>query len=147
MSGGQRQRVALARALVVNPAVLLLDEPLSNRDLKLREEMRVEIVAIQRRLGITTVFVTHDQSEALVMSDRIAIMNAGRIEQVGAPADIYERPATRFVAEFIGRMNFFTEANRLIAIRPERAPLSGHKRDDFARPGTVAQVLYLGATL
>jgi ABC-type Fe3+/spermidine/putrescine transport system ATPase subunit len=91
--------------------------------------------------------VTHDQGEALVMSDRIAVMNAGRIEQVGAPADIYERPATRFVAEFIGRMNFFTEANRLIAIRPERARLSGHKRDDFARPGKVRQVLYLGATL
>ena len=147
LSGGQRQRVALARALVIRPGVLLLDEPLSNLDLKLREEMRVEIAGLQRRLGITTVFVTHDQGEALVMSDRIAVMNAGRIEQVGAPADIYERPATRFVAEFIGRMNFFTEANRLIAIRPERARLSGHKRDDFARPGTVRQVLYLGATL
>src|SRR3982751_6910313 len=98
MSGGQRQRVALARALV-------LAEPLSNLDLKLREEMRVEIVAIQRRLGITTVFVTHDQGEALVMSDRIAVMNAGRIEQIGDPAAIYETPATRFVAEFIGRMN------------------------------------------
>ena len=105
LSGGQRQRVALARALVINPAVLLLDEPLSNLDLKLREEMRVEIVSIQRRLGITTVFVTHDQGEALVMSDRIAVMNAGRIEQVGDPAAIYETPATRFVAEFIGRMN------------------------------------------
>jgi putative spermidine/putrescine transport system ATP-binding protein len=147
LSGGQRQRVALARALVIRPAVLLLDEPLSNLDLKLREEMRVEIAGLQRRLGITTVFVTHDQGEALVMSDRIAVMNAGRIEQVGAPADIYERPATRFVAEFIGRMNFFTEANRLIAIRPERARLSGHQRDDFARQGTVRQVLYLGATL
>jgi len=107
MSGGQRQRVALARALVINPTVLLLDEPLSNLDLKLREEMRIEIAAIQRRLGITTVFVTHDQSEALVMSNRIAVMNAGRIEQIGEPADIYERPATRFVAEFIGRMNMF----------------------------------------
>ena len=92
MSGGQRQRVALARALVINPAVLLLDEPLSNLDLKLREEMRVEIAAIQRRLGITTVFVTHDQGEALVMSDRIAVMNAGRIEQIGDPAAIYETP-------------------------------------------------------
>jgi len=147
LSGGQRQRVALARALVIRPAVLLLDEPLSNLDLKLREEMRVEIAGLQRRLGITTVFVTHDQGEALVMSDRIAVMNAGRIEQIGAPADIYERPATRFVAEFIGRMNFFADANRLIAIRPERARLSAHKRDDFARQGTVRQVLYLGATL
>src|SRR5205085_11529455 len=119
LSGGQRQRVALARALVIRPAVLLLDETLSNLDLKLREEMRVEIAGLQRRLGITTVFVTHDQGEALVMSDRIAVMNAGRIEQIGSPADIYERPATRFVAEFIGRMNFFSEEDRLIAIRPE----------------------------
>jgi spermidine/putrescine transport system ATP-binding protein len=107
LSGGQRQRVALARALVIRPAILLLDEPLSNLDLKLREEMRVEIAELQRRLKITTVFVTHDQGEALVMSDRIAVMNAGRIEQIGPPAEIYERPASRFVAEFIGRMNLF----------------------------------------
>jgi putative spermidine/putrescine transport system ATP-binding protein len=107
LSGGQRQRVALARALVIRPQILLLDEPLSNLDLKLREEMRVEIAELQRALAITTVFVTHDQSEALVMSDRIAVMNAGRIEQVGRPVDIYERPASRFVAEFIGRMNLF----------------------------------------
>ncbi len=147
LSGGQRQRVALARALVIRPAVLLLDEPLSNLDLKLREEMRVEIAGLQRRLGITTVFVTHDQGEALVMSDRIAVMNAGRIEQTGSPADIYERPASRFVAEFIGRMNFFSEANRLIAIRPERAKLVKEKPlDGFARPGKLRQVLYLGAT-
>ncbi|MBI3709643.1 MAG: ABC transporter ATP-binding protein [Proteobacteria bacterium] len=106
LSGGQRQRVALARALVIRPKVLLLDEPLSNLDLKLREEMRLEISALQRRLGITTVFVTHDQGEALVMSDRIAVMNAGRIEQIASPRDIYERPASRFVAEFIGMMNF-----------------------------------------
>ena len=147
LSGGQRQRVALARALVIRPAVLLLDEPLSNLDLKLREEMRVEIAGLQRRLGITTVFVTHDQGEALVMSDRVAVMNAGRIEQIGAPADIYERPASRFVAEFIGRMNFFSEANRLIAIRPERAKLVKEKPlDGFARLGKLRQVLYLGAT-
>jgi putative spermidine/putrescine transport system ATP-binding protein len=147
LSGGQRQRVALARALVIRPAVLLLDEPLSNLDLKLREEMRVEIAGLQRRLGITTVFVTHDQGEALVMSDRIAVMNAGRIEQIGSPADIYERPASRFVAEFIGRMNFFSEGNRLIAIRPERARLTSERpADGFARPGKLRQVLYLGAT-
>jgi spermidine/putrescine transport system ATP-binding protein len=174
MSGGQRQRVALARALVVNPTVLLLDEPLSNLDLKLREEMRVEIVAIQRRLGITTVFVTHDQSEALVMSDRIAVMNAGRIEQIGVPADIYERPATRFVAEFIGRMNLFggvvTSDRRVrtadglelaapvppeiasgaavhVAVRPERARLSRDKpTEGLALAGSVRQVFYLGAT-
>jgi ABC-type Fe3+/spermidine/putrescine transport system ATPase subunit len=128
--------------------VLLLDEPLSNLDLKLREEMRVEIAALQRRLGITTVFVTHDQGEALVMSDRIAVMNAGRIEQVGTPAQVYERPATRFVAEFIGRMNFFTDASILIAIRPERARLATMRPSDgFARAGKVTQVLYLGATL
>ncbi|MBL8839424.1 MAG: ABC transporter ATP-binding protein [Alphaproteobacteria bacterium] len=105
LSGGQRQRVALARALVVRPTVLLLDEPLSNLDLKLREEMRAEIAALQRRLAITTVFVTHDQGEALAMSDRIAVMNAGAIEQIGRPTEIYERPATRFVADFIGRTN------------------------------------------
>jgi len=174
MSGGQRQRVALARALVINPTVLLLDEPLSNLDLKLREEMRIEIAAIQRRLGITTVFVTHDQSEALVMSNRIAVMNAGRIEQIGEPADIYERPATRFVAEFIGRMNMFagqvtpartvrtaagteidlpvpasivTGAEVHVAVRPERTRLVRDKpADGLALRGALRQVLYLGAT-
>ncbi len=105
LSGGQQQRVALARALVVEPAVLLLDEPLSNLDAKLREELREEIRDIQRRLGITTVFVTHDQEEALTMSDRIVVMNAGRIEQIGSPTEIYEKPQTAFVAGFIGRMN------------------------------------------
>ena len=105
LSGGQRQRVALARALVIRPTMLLLDEPLSNLDLKLREEMRTEISTLQRRLGIATVFVTHDQGEALTMSDRIAVMRDGRIEQIGTPADIYERPATRFVASFIGNIN------------------------------------------
>ena len=148
LSGGQRQRVALARALVIRPAVLLLDEPLSNLDLKLREEMRVEIAGLQRRLGITTVFVTHDQGEALVMSDRIAVMNAGRIEQLGRPAEVYERPATRFVAEFIGRMNFFAMGEKVIAIRPERARVSIEEpASGFARRGTVRHVLYLGATL
>src|SRR5687768_945543 len=148
LSGGQRQRVALARALVIRPAVLLLDEPLSNLDLKLREEMRVEIAGIQRRLGITTVFVTHDQGEALVMSHRIAVMNGGRIEQIGRPADIYEKPASRFVAQFIGRMNFFRAGGKTIAIRPERASLSSDPPlSGFARSGTVRHVLYLGATL
>jgi spermidine/putrescine ABC transporter ATP-binding subunit len=129
LSGGQRQRVALARALVIRPAILLLDEPLSNLDLKLREEMRVEIADLQRRLKITTVFVTHDQGEALVMSDRIAVMNAGTIEQIGAPADIYERPASRFVAEFIGRMNFFpgriaSQGGRLVVGTADGATLA-----------------------
>ncbi len=106
LSGGQRQRVALARALVIRPAVLLLDEPLSNLDLKLREAMRLEIVTLQRRLGITTVLVTHDQGEALAVSDRIAVMNQGRIEQVGPPAAVYEQPVSRFVAGFMGISNF-----------------------------------------
>ena len=105
LSGGQQQRVALARALVIAPDVLLLDEPLSNLDAKLREEMRVEIRDIQRRLGITTVFVTHDQAEAMALSDRIAILHDGRLAQVGSPDEIFERPASAFVARFIGRVN------------------------------------------
>jgi putative spermidine/putrescine transport system ATP-binding protein len=171
LSGGQRQRVALARALVIRPKILLLDEPLSNLDLKLREEMRLEIAELQRRLAITTVFVTHDQGEALVMSDRIAVMNAGRVEQIGSPADIYERPAARFVAEFIGRMNLFPgrlDAGKvvvagaslalaipagatervLVAVRPERAGISREAPAAglLAAHGRIVQVLYLGAT-
>jgi spermidine/putrescine ABC transporter ATP-binding subunit len=106
LSGGQRQRVALARALVIQPTVLLLDEPLSNLDLKLREEMRLEITTLQRRLGITMIMVTHDQGEALAVSDRIAIMNKGRIEQLGDAHAVYEDPGSRFVADFIGQTNF-----------------------------------------
>jgi iron(III) transport system ATP-binding protein len=105
LSGGQQQRVALARALVVEPQILLLDEPLSNLDANLREEMRFEIRRIHDATGITMVYVTHDQAEALVTADRIAVMNHGRIEQIGTPADVYERPASRFVASFIGRTN------------------------------------------
>jgi len=107
LSGGQQQRVALARALVHNPSVLLLDEPLSNLDAKLREQMRLEIRSLQRRLGITTVFVTHDQSEAMVMSDRIVVMNLGKIEQSGSARDVYSAPQTRFAMEFMGRTNYF----------------------------------------
>ncbi|HYZ64549.1 MAG TPA: ABC transporter ATP-binding protein [Acetobacteraceae bacterium] len=121
LSGGQRQRVALARALVIRPALLLLDEPLSNLDLKLREEMRTEISALQRRLGIATVFVTHDQDEALTMSDRIAVMRSGRIEQLGTAQGIYERPASLFVASFIGSTNLI--AARLIEVRGGEACL------------------------
>jgi len=106
LSGGQQQRVALARALVVEPEVLLLDEPLSNLDAKLRARMRSELKVLQKRLGITTVYVTHDQAEALSMADRIAVMNIGVVEQVGAPREVYRRPATRFVADFIGEINF-----------------------------------------
>ena len=105
---GQRQRVALARALVNRPSVLLLDEPLAALDLKLRKAMQVELKRIQREVGITFVFVTHDQDEALTMSDRIAVMNEGRVHQCGTPEDIYERPATRFVAEFIGTANLMS---------------------------------------
>ncbi len=105
LSGGQQQRVALARALVIRPSVLLLDESLSNLDAKLRQTMRREIRDLQRSLAITTLFVTHDQVEALAMCDRIAVMNRGRIEQVGTPSEVYERPATRFVASFVGSVN------------------------------------------
>ena len=106
LSGGEQQRVSLARALIKEPAVLLLDEPLSNLEAKLREQMRFELKDLQRRTGIPILYVTHDQTEALAMSDRLAVMNAGRIVQVGAPAEIYTRPADRFVADFIGLMNF-----------------------------------------
>src|SRR5207245_2352116 len=105
LSGGQQQRVALARAIVIEPKVLLLDEPLSNLDAKLRKEMQLELRALQRRLGITAVYVTHDQEEALTLSDRVAVMNDGRIAQCAEPSEIYRSPANRFVAEFIGRVN------------------------------------------
>ena len=107
LSGGQQQRVALARALVYQPAILLLDEPLSNLDAKLREQMRVEIRALQRKLNLTVLYVTHDQAEAMTLSDRIAVVNRGRFEQVGTPEEVYERPTTPFVAEFLGRMVSF----------------------------------------
>jgi len=106
LSGGQQQRVALARALITEPKVLLFDEPLSNLDAKLRAEMREEIRAIQRRLGITSIYVTHDQAEAMALSDRVVVMRGGRIEQIGTPAEVYARPTTRFVADFLGRVNF-----------------------------------------
>ena len=107
LSGGQQQRIALARAIVIEPDVLLLDEPLSALDANLREEMRVELKAIQHRIGVTSIFVTHDQSEALAMSDKIIVMNAGQIQQVGAPEDVYNSPASEFVANFLGASNIF----------------------------------------
>jgi putative spermidine/putrescine transport system ATP-binding protein len=157
LSGGQRQRVALARALVNRPRVLLLDEPLGALDLKLREEMQVELKAIQRDVGITFVFVTHDQEEALTMSDRIAVFNAGRIEQVGTPSEVYERPATRFVAGFVGTSNLLeNDVARAIVgepgtftVRPEKIRLGSP--EDAVDPGectalgTVRDVVYLGA--
>ena len=157
LSGGQRQRVALARALVNRPKVLLLDEPLGALDLKLREEMQLELKAIQREVGITFVFVTHDQDEALTMSDRIAVFRAGRIEQVGSPADIYERPATEFVAGFVGTSNLLSGAAAhtvigtagTFSVRPEKiriaAPDAAVGDGECAADGTVADAVYAGA--
>ncbi|MFD9609942.1 ABC transporter ATP-binding protein [Streptomyces sp. NPDC059083] len=157
LSGGQRQRVALARALVGRPRVLLLDEPLGALDLKLRERMQVELKAIQREVGITFVFVTHDQEEALTMSDRIAVFHQGRIEQVATPAEIYEHPATPFVAGFVGTSNLLSgdAARRVVgapgtySIRPEKIRvLSDHtapgEPGHSTASGTVAEVVYLG---
>jgi putative spermidine/putrescine transport system ATP-binding protein len=156
LSGGQRQRVALARATVVEPKVLLLDEPLGALDLKLREQMQVELKALQRSLGITFIFVTHDQEEALTLSDRIAVFNAGRIEQLGTPTEIYESPASPFVASFVGTSNIFdaAEAHRLLgvsgvaSIRPEKIALTppgtAVEAGAVALPGTIAEVIYLG---
>ena len=128
LSGGQQQRVALARALVIRPDVLLLDEPLSNLDAKLRDEMRVEIRELQRQLGLTTVFVTHDQEEALTLSDRLVVMNEGAVRQIGRRREVYERPADRFVADFIGRTNFLAgtmEAPGRSAARRARPACAG----------------------
>jgi iron(III) transport system ATP-binding protein len=120
LSGGQQQRVALARALVRNPKVLLLDEPLSNLDAKLREKMRFEIKSLARRMGITSVYVTHDQAEAMVISDRIAVMESGNVVQLGTPQEIYQKPANRFVADFIGTMNFMSaEVVQVLADKDE----------------------------
>jgi putative spermidine/putrescine transport system ATP-binding protein len=123
LSGGQRQRVALARAIVNRPQVLLLDEPLGALDLKLRHEMQVELGRIQQEVGITFVYVTHDQEEALTMSDRLAVFNEGRIEQVGAPADVYEHPATEFVAGFVGVSNVLDRDGGRFTVRPEKIRL------------------------
>jgi putative spermidine/putrescine transport system ATP-binding protein len=156
LSGGQRQRVALARALVNRPRVLLLDEPLGALDLKLREEMQIELKAIQREVGITFLFVTHDQEEALTMSDRVAVFNHGRIEQIGSPAEIYERPATAFVAGFVGTSNIISgEAARSLlgrdgtfSVRPEklRVVLGDETPgpEEHSAAGTVREVVYTG---
>jgi putative spermidine/putrescine transport system ATP-binding protein len=144
LSGGQRQRVALARALVNRPRVLLLDEPLGALDLKLRQEMQVELKSIQQRVGITFVFVTHDQEEALALSDRLAVFSRGRIEQIGVPTEVYERPATRFVAGFVGGSNLLEGAMALqllgspaaVVVRPEKFTL--RRRSDAAGADHVA---------
>jgi iron(III) transport system ATP-binding protein len=174
ISGGQQQRVALARALVVEPKVLLFDEPLSNLDAKLREEMRFEIRDLQKRLGITAIYVTHDQQEALVMSDKIAVMNSGRLMQLGSPEEIYERPKSKFVAEFIGLSDFIAghiesfDASRaqvtvgdakltvptipglqqgqqkLLFIRPNDVEFAKEETGENILGGTIKQATYLG---
>jgi putative spermidine/putrescine transport system ATP-binding protein len=147
LSGGQRQRVALARAIVNRPRVLLLDEPLGALDLKLREEMQVELKRIQGEVGITFVYVTHDQEEALTMSDRLAVFNAGRIEQVGTPAEVYERPANAFVAGFVGVSNIVERDGRRIIIRPEKIRLldEGEAPGDLhVERGRIRDVAYAG---
>ncbi len=146
LSGGQRQRVALARALINRPKVLLLDEPLGALDLKLREEMQVELKQIQQQVGITFIFVTHDQGEALSMSDRVAVFNEGRVEQVGPPRDVYEHPATPFVAGFVGTANLIADGDGLVTVRPERIRLGAPTGDEVGATGTVDAVQYLGAT-
>ncbi|MFA7752279.1 ABC transporter ATP-binding protein [Streptomyces sp. NRRL B-2790] len=172
LSGGQRQRVALARALVNRPAVLLLDEPLAALDLKLRRQMQVELKQIQREVGITFVFVTHDQDEALTMSDRIAVMNEGRIEQCGTPEDVYEHPATRFVASFMGTSNLMTGTYRSgevaldqgpalpvgsrtgiadgtavsVSVRPEKIWLSDFEPGMSMLSGVIRDTVYSGPT-
>ncbi len=156
LSGGQRQRVALARALINRPRVLLLDEPLGALDLKLRQQMQIELKTIQARLGITFIFVTHDQEEALTMSDRIAVFNQGKIEQLGTPAEIYEMPETAFVAGFVGTSNMFSgeQARRimgqdgLFAVRPEKVTLemgnAAVPTDSYCAAGFIRDVIYLG---
>jgi putative spermidine/putrescine transport system ATP-binding protein len=157
LSGGQRQRVALARALINRPGVLLLDEPLGALDLKLREQMQEELKQLQRQVGITFIYVTHDQGEALAMSDRLAVFNRGRIEQIGTPSEIYERPATAFVAGFVGISNLcsgqlartLTGSDRPFAIRPEKilitpSPLPA-ANGEVSIKGIIASVTYLGA--
>jgi len=148
LSGGQRQRVALARAIVNRPRVLLLDEPLGALDLKLREEMQTELKSIQGEVGITFVYVTHDQDEALTMSDRIAVFNGGRIEQVSSPLELYERPANEFVAGFVGVSNLIERGGERMTIRPEKIELlaPGAPADGLhTESGRVVDVAYAGS--
>lgn len=147
LSGGQRQRVALARALVNRPSVLLLDEPLGALDLKLREQMQIELKALQRAVGITFIFVTHDQEEALTMSDRIAVFNQGKIEQLGTPREIYNSPRSSFVSEFVGQTNKIQIADEKINIRPEYITISNtHIEDSRVAKGVLKDIIFVGAT-
>jgi putative spermidine/putrescine transport system ATP-binding protein len=148
LSGGQRQRIALARSLVNHPRVLLLDEPLGALDLKLRQEMQIELKRIQQDVGLTFIYVTHDQEEALTMSDRLAVFNEGRIEQIGAPAVVYERPATEFVAGFVGVSNVIERDGRRFTVRPEKIRMldEGKTPESGAtvEPGRIREVVYVG---
>jgi putative spermidine/putrescine transport system ATP-binding protein len=143
LSGGQRQRVALARAIVNRPPVLLLDEPLGALDLKLRQEMQIFLKELQRELAITFVYVTHDQEEALSMSDSMAVFNEGRIEQVGPPAEVYEHPSSEFVADFVGVVNVFERDGRRLTIRPEKIRMNDESSGE-GEAGTVREVVYVG---
>ena len=157
LSGGQRQRIALARALILRPKVLLLDEPLGALDKQLREQMQIELKQIQREVGITFVFVTHDQEEALTLSDRVAVFNNGKIEQVGTPREVYEFPETEFVARFLGITNIIASeasqryfgSSELHSLRPERVeladPAAPLDADTVALGGTIAEIVYAGA--
>lgn len=171
LSGGQQQRVAIARALAIQPKVFLLDEPLSNLDAKLRLEVREEIRALQRNLGLTTIFVTHDQEEALSVADRIAIMHDGKVQQVGTPDEVYESPCNLFVADFLGKMNFFSGQSaadhhfktatdvalmhassdaaqaRTLGIRPERMRLCSEPQQSNALPVRIVNITYLGSMM
>jgi putative spermidine/putrescine transport system ATP-binding protein len=148
LSGGQRQRVALARAIVNRPQVLLLDEPLGALDLKLRQEMQIELKRIQRDVGITFIYVTHDQDEALTMSDRIAVFAQGKIEQVGTPAEVYEHPRTEFVAGFVGVSNVLEREGKRISVRPEKIRILDERdRTEpgaHVEPGQIREVVYAG---
>jgi putative spermidine/putrescine transport system ATP-binding protein len=148
LSGGQRQRVALARAIVNRPKVLLLDEPLGALDLKLRQEMQIELKAIQREVGITFVYVTHDQEEALTMSDRLAVFNEGKIEQIGPPAQVYEHPESEFIAGFVGVSNVIERDGRRYTVRPEKINLVEDGREPqpgmHVEPGEIRDVQYVG---
>ena len=149
LSGGQRQRVALARALVNRPRALLLDEPLGALDLKLRQELQVELKQIQQELGITFIYVTHDQEEALTMSDRLAVFRDGRIEQIGAPAEVYEHPVSEFIAGFVGISNVLERGGRRFTVRPEKIRLLGDGEDPArgasVEEGRIRDVVYVGA--